>query len=133
MLAVLLFCGIYGRTGGELDALYMKEPYKEAGEIVVRAVQFLVSLLMIVVLVRGLPEKSSIFTEFGKGTYLIYMLNFYFVELLSRIFPVGIGTGWNIAVCVLYAFGAVWVMNSKVSQKIFDKMIKSMERAVFRD
>jgi fucose 4-O-acetylase-like acetyltransferase len=132
LVAVLLFYGIYGWTDGEIDILYMKGPYKEAEELVIRAVQFLVSLLMIVVLIRGLPEKSSIFTEFGKGTYLIYMLNFYFVEILSRIFPVGVGTGWNAAMCFLYAYGAIRVMNSKMSQKIFDKMIREMERAVFR-
>ncbi|MCI9175868.1 MAG: acyltransferase family protein [Lachnospiraceae bacterium] len=133
LAAALLFCWLYEWTGGKLDVLYMKEPYQEAGDIVIRISQYLTSLLMILVLVRVMPGKKNILTRFGKATYLIYMLNFYFVEILSRLLPEGIAPGWNALVCFLYTFGAVLVMSSELSRKIFEKMRKGVERVIFAE
>lgn len=131
--AVMLFGGIYFGTEGELDIFYMNGPYEQNGDLVIRMMQFLISALMILVLVRVMPGKKNILTRFGKATYLIYMLNFYFVEILSRLLPEGIAPGWNALACFLYAFGAVLVMSSEVSRKIFDKMGKTVERVIFAE
>ncbi len=127
--ASLLLSG-YLVAKGDTYVLGMSTPYKTERDIFIRCVQFMVSGFMIIILLRLVTEKKNIWTYFGTGGYLSYILNFYFVKILSILMPNGLGRYWNWAICFVYSWIALWMMNLDFVRKLFSKVSAFTRKAL---
>ncbi len=129
LAAVLLILG-YAIAEGNVDLFRMHTPYTKWTDLFVRGIQMLVAAIMILVLLRLAPEKRNLLTHFGTGGYLVYIFNFYFVEILAIALPHGAGDYWNWLGCLVFSGMSVWVMNQAMIRWMFSKITQLTCRLV---
>lgn len=66
----------------------MSGGYETPIGLVSRVFQYLLAVLFFVFVLRIVPSKKTILARFGQASLLIYFLNFYFVAVYEKLFPI---------------------------------------------